>query len=198
MTESLRTGPAGSPAGNRLDRAFFDADAVAVARRLIGAWLQVGPTGGFVIETEAYRSDDRASHSYNGETPRNAAMFGPAGHAYVYRSYGLHWCFNVVCRRGSAVLVRALMPVSGIDIMHDRRKVADVRLLCSGPGRLAAALGIDRRLDRKPLDARPFLLAEGQRDVEVICGPRIGITRDVHRNWRFGARGTPYLSRAFR
>ena len=125
-------------------------------------------------------------------------MFGPTGHAYVYRSYGLHWCFNVVCRRGSAVLLRALMPVSGLEIMHERRNVGDVRRLCSGPGRLAAALGIDRRLDRKPLDAPPFLLAECQRDVDVVSGPRIGITRDVDRNWRFGLRGTPYLSRAFR
>lgn len=198
MKGSCTTGSADLSPGEPLDPTVYDADAVTVARRLIGAWLQVGPTGGIIVETEAYRRDDRASHSYNGETPRNAAMFGPPGHAYVYRSYGLHWCFNVVCRRGSAVLLRAVMPVSGIEIMHGRRNVADVRRLCSGPGRLAAALGIDGSLDGAPLDAAPFLMAEGLRSVDIVSGPRIGITRDVDRNWRFGLPGTPFLSRAFR
>ncbi len=125
-------------------------------------------------------------------------MFGPPGCAYVYRSYGLHWCFNVVCVPGSAVLVRALLPALGLPIMKERRNVGDLRRLCSGPGRLAAALAIDGSLDRRSLDAQPFLVAEGLREAEVVSGPRIGITRDVDRNWRFGLRGTPYLSRAFR
>ena len=198
MGTSCIIGPVDFSPGDPLKPPFYDEDAVAVARRLVGAWLQVGPTGGIVVETEAYRSDDRASHSYNGETPRNAAMFGPPGRAYVYRSYGLHWCFNVVCRRGSAVLLRALMPVKGLQIMHARRNVGDARRLCSGPGRLAAALGIDGSLDRAGLDGEPFVLARGLEDVEIVSGPRIGITRDVDRNWRFGVRGSPFLSRAFR
>ena len=184
--------------GKALDATFYDEDAVVAARRLIGVWLQVGPTAGIIVETEAYRHDDRASHSYSGETPRNAAMFGPPGHAYVYRSYGLHWCLNVVCRRGSAVLLRALLPMKGLQIMHERRNVGDVRRLCSGPGRLAAALGIDGSFDRAALGAPPFLLADGLREVDIVSGPRVGITRDVDRNWRFGLRGTAYLSRAFR
>ncbi len=198
MTDPRNDGPADASPGPPLDRAYFDGDAVAVAQSLIGTWLQVGPTGGIVVETEAYRDDDRASHSYNGQTPRNAAMFGPPGHAYVYRSYGIHWCFNVVCRRGSAVLLRALMPVRGIETMRDRRQRDDIRQLCGGPGRLCSALGIDKSLDGRPLDAPPFLLAGGLREPEIVSGPRIGISRDVHRAWRFGLAGSRYLSRAFR
>lgn len=181
-----------------LAKSFFDADAVEVARALIGTWLQVGPTGGIVAETEAYRGDDRASHSFNGETARNAAMFGPEGCAYVYRSYGIHWCFNVVCRPGSAVLFRALVPVTGLDVMRGRRGIDDDRRLCSGPGRLCSALGIDGSLNGRPLDAPPFHMAGGLPEPAVVSGPRIGITRDVDRNWRFGLGGTRYLSRAFR
>jgi len=184
--------------GAALPRDLFNADAVLVARRLVGTWLQVGPTGGIVVETEAYRQDDQASHSFRGETARNRAMFGPPAHAYVYRSYGLHWCFNIVCLRGSAVLVRALMPVLGVDIMRDRRGLEDIRRLCSGPGKLCAALGIDPGLDRQPIDRPPILVAEGLADVETVAGPRIGITRDVDRAWRFGLAESRFLSRAFR
>lgn len=188
----------GVAAGAELPPAFCDADAVLVAQRLIGIWLQVGSAGGVIVETEAYRPDDRASHSYNGETPRNRAMFGPPAHAYVYRSYGVHWCFNIVCERAGAVLIRALMPVTGIDLMRQRRGIDDMRKLCSGPGRLCQALGIDLSLDGRPIDRPPLLLAEGLAEVEVLVGPRIGITRDVERSWRFGLKGSPFLSRAFR
>lgn len=184
--------------GSRLLSAFYDRDAVTVARALVGAWLQVGPTGGVIVETEAYRRDDGASHSHAGETLRNGAMFGPPGRAYVYRSYGVHWCFNVVCRPGSAVLIRAIMPVAGIGLMRQRRKLDDVRKLCSGPGKLASALAIDGTHDRHPLDQPPFLMAEAIRAPVIVSGPRIGISRDVDRPWRFGLSGTPFVSRPFR
>ncbi|TPW27041.1 DNA-3-methyladenine glycosylase [Pararhizobium mangrovi] len=189
-------GPPGP--GRRLTAEFYERDAVTVARALVGAWLEVDGAGGIIVETEAYAPDDAASHSYGGVTPRNSAMFGPAGHAYVYRSYGLHWCFNVVTEPGSAVLVRALMPLVGIEAMYARRGVEDERKLCSGPGRLTQALAIDGGHDRRPLDQPPFLLAEGLSAPSVVSGPRVGITRDVDRTWRFGLRGTRFVSRAFR
>lgn len=182
----------------------FAKPAHEVAPLLIGLSLLVDGVGGRIVETEAYDRSDPASHGFGGPTARNAAMFGPPGHAYVYRSYGIHWCLNFVCReRGHAagVLIRALEPTHGIDRMRERRGMEDARLLCAGPGRLGQALGIDRGFDGLALDAPPFeLLAApgGHPPVLVDVGPRIGISKAVDVPWRFGEKGSRYLSKPFR
>ena len=178
------------------DRRFFDRPADIVAAALIGWTFLVEGAGGVVVETEAYDRTDPASHSVRGPTPRNASMFGPPAYAYVYRSYGLHWCLNLVCEPGSAVLLRALAPTAGLDAMRARRGLDADRLLCAGPGRLAQALGIDRTHDGRALDAPPF--AWGDRIAAALAvGPRIGLTRGIETPWRFGAAGSRYLSRPF-
>jgi DNA-3-methyladenine glycosylase len=176
-----------------LPHGFFDRAVDVVAHDLIGAALAVDGIGGTIVETEAYDATDPASHSFNGPTPRNAAMFGPAGHAYVYRSYGIHWCLNFTCGNGSAVLIRAIEPLFGIDTMIVRRGLSNPRLLCAGPGRLCQALAIDRSFDGLPLDRAPFLLTSGG-EKTVLTGPRIGITRGVETLRRFGRADSPYLS----
>jgi len=178
---------------------FFARDAVTVAKALIGVSLLVDGVGGIIVETEAYDRDDPASHSFNGETKRNAVMFGPSGRAYVYRIYGAHWCLNVVCDgepRG-AVLIRALEPTDGLAVMAERRGTNDARLLCSGPGRLCQALAVTRAHDGLPLDEPPFALfaADGVHDLAI--GPRIGLTKAADVPWRFGALGSRFLSRPF-
>ncbi len=172
---------------------------LAVARGLIGVRLWIDGVGGLIVETEAYHHEDPASHSHAGPTARNAVMFGPPGNAYVYRSYGIHWCLNLVCgtEPGSAVLIRALEPQDGLDQMRARRGVEPVRQLCSGPGKLGQALAVTRGLDGAALDAPPFRLAPADRHWPLQTGPRIGISRARDQPWRLGARGSPFLSRPF-
>ncbi|WCT75246.1 DNA-3-methyladenine glycosylase [Sphingomonas naphthae] len=173
---------------------------VDLARDLIGATLLLDGVGGIIVETEAYRADDPASHSFAGPRARTAAMFGPVGHAYVYRIYGLHWCLNIVGGEapGGAVLIRALEPTHGLDRMAERRGTGDPRLLCSGPGKLAQALGITAALDGAPLEAPPFALIPADGPADILTGPRIGISKAVEQPWRFGLAGSRYVSRPFR
>ena len=176
---------------------FFARSVHDVAPELVGATLLVDGVGGTVVEVEAYDQEDPASHGFRGRTVRNAAMFGPPGHAYVYRSYGIHWCLNLVCEGegvASAVLVRALEPTYGLDKMRRRRGLDDPRLLCAGPGRLCQALGISREHDGLPLDRPPFELRPGPA-VEVVAGPRIGITRAAELPWRYTLARSPFVSR---
>ena len=173
--------------------------APVVARALIGATLLVDGVGGLIVETEAYSRSDPASHSFRGSTPRNAAMFGPVGMAYVYRIYGLHWCLNIVCDAeapGSAVLIRALEPTHGIDLMSERRGGGRAQGLCAGPGRLCQALGVTGALNGRTITEPPFSLALGNPE-PLLVGPRIGIRHGADTPWRFGRRGSPSLSRPF-
>ena len=182
-----------------LKRDFFTRSVHEVAPDLIGATLLVDGVGGRIVEVEAYDQQDPASHAYRGSTARNAAMFGPPGHAYVYRSYGIHWCLNLVCGGEGvpeAVLIRALEPTSGLALQQSRRGVEDVRALCSGPGKLCQALGITGEHDGLALDVPPFRLEVRTEIPEIVTGPRIGITRATELNWRYMIAGSPYLSRA--
>jgi DNA-3-methyladenine glycosylase len=171
-----------------------------VARALIGMMLTIDGVGGVIVETEAYDGEEPASHSFRGPTPRNAPLFGPPGCAYVYLSYGLHWCLNFVCREvghGAGVLIRALEPTAGIPQMIERRGQRDLRLLCSGPGRLGQALAVTRKLDGRRIDLPPFRLSAASAAVPIVCGPRIGISKAVDHPWRFGLAGSRYVSRPF-
>ena len=183
-----------------LRREFFARSVHEVAPELLGATLLVAGVGGTIVEVEAYDHEDPAAHGYRGLTARNASMFGPPGHAYVYRSYGIHWCLNLVCEEqgsASAVLIRALEPREGIDLMRERRGKEDARLLCAGPGRLCQALGVTREHDGLPLDEPPFELLARECEPPLAAGPRIGITRAVEQPWRYGLAGSPFLSRRF-
>lgn len=178
----------------------FSASSEQVARQLIGTWLLVDGVGGRIVETEAYDASDPASHSFAGPTERNAAMFGPPGRAYVYRSYGIHWCLNFVCcdaGHGAGVLIRALEPLAGLAQMHARRGLEDAKRLCKGPGCVGQALGITGAHNGMSLTASPFELRAMGPSVKVVTGVRIGISKAVHQPWRFGLAGSPYVSRPF-
>jgi DNA-3-methyladenine glycosylase len=168
---------------------------------LIGVIFLFNGVGGRIVEVEAYHHTDPAAHSYGGRTERNAVMFGPPGFAYVYRSYGIHWCVNFVCEpegSASAVLIRAIEPLEGLAKMRRRRGLADERLLCSGPGRVCEALGITRAHNALPLDAPPFELHRRTGTVELAVGPRIGLTKAVEQPWRYGLAGSRFLSKPFK
>jgi DNA-3-methyladenine glycosylase len=183
-----------------LRRGFFARSVHDVAPDLIGAELMFDGVGGLIVEVEAYDHEDPAAHGFGGRTARNASMFGPPGHAYVYRSYGMHWCLNFVCEAegiASAVLIRALEPRIGAETMRSRRGLDEDRLLCAGPGRLTEALGIARAHDGLPLDRPPFALRGRAAPVEIVAGPRVGITKAAEKPWRYGLAGSRFLSRPF-
>jgi DNA-3-methyladenine glycosylase len=185
----------------KLDRSFFNRSVHEVASDLIGVTLLVDGVGGRLVEVEAYHHTEPAAHSFHGRTERNAVMFGPPGYVYVYRSYGIHWCLNFVCEpkeSAAAVLIRAIEPTAGIATMRRRRGVTDVRLLCSGPGRLCEALRVTHRQNGFALDAPPFALFAREGKVDIITGPRIGITKAVEKPWRYGEKGSRFLSKPFK
>jgi DNA-3-methyladenine glycosylase len=186
--------------GKPLKRSFFDRDVHEVAPDLIGATLLVDGVGGVIVEVEAYHHTDPAAHSFRGPTPRNQVMFGPPGFAYVYRSYGIHWCLNFVCEgqgSASAVLIRALQPTHGLSAMRRRRGLHDERALCSGPGKLCEALAITIKHSELPLDQPPIALHARIGKPEIAAGVRIGITKAVDLPWRYGLKGSKFLSKRF-
>lgn len=196
----------GDHAGAALPREFFDGHAPEVAPRLLGCVLRrdspQGPVAAVITEVEAYAGlTDPASHAYRGETARNAVMFGPPGHAYVYRSYGIHWCLNFVCEpagSASAVLIRALEPTSGIGRMRQRRGTDVERLLCAGPGRVGEALGVTHAHNGLALDQPPFEMWPRTQALETVVGERIGISKAADKPWRYGLKGSRFLSKPFR
>lgn len=184
----------------KLHRAFFARSVHEVAPELIGATLLFDGVGGIIVEVEAYHHTDAAAHSFIGRTDRNAVMFGPPGYLYVYRSYGIHWCMNFVCETNgsaSAVLIRAIEPTTGIPVMRRRRGLADERLLCAGPGRVCQALGVTRAHNALALDKPPLSLRAGNGSAEILTGPRIGITKAMELPWRYGLKGSRFLSKPF-
>ncbi len=190
----------GHGTGKPLKRAFFARSVHEVAPDLIGATLLVDGVGGIIVEVEAYHHTEPAAHSFRGPTPRNAVMFGPPGFAYVYRSYGIHWCVNFVCEKAgsaSAVLIRAIEPTHGMAVMRRRRRLHDERSLCSGPGKLTEALGITHKHNGLPLDAPPLALFARVSKPDIVAGVRIGITKAVELPWRYGLKGSKFLSKPF-
>jgi len=186
--------------GKALKRAFFARSVHEVAPDLIGTTLLVDGVGGIIVEVEAYHHTEPAAHSYRGPTPRNLVMFGPPGFSYVYRSYGIHWCVNFVCEKegsASAVLIRALQPTHGIPAMRRRRGLHDERALCSGPGKLSEALGITIKQSELALDTPPYALHARTETPDIVTGIRIGITKAVDLPWRYGLKGSRFLSKPF-
>jgi DNA-3-methyladenine glycosylase len=202
MTASLPSDNLDLPAlGKPLKRSFFGRSVHDVAPDLIGTTLLVDGIGGIIVEVEAYHHTEPAAHSHRGPTPRNMVMFGPPGFAYVYRSYGIHWCVNFVCEKdgsAAAVLIRALQPTHGIPAMRRRRGLHEERLLCSGPGKLCEALGISIAHNALPLDAPPIAVYGRTGKAEVVAGVRIGITKAADLPWRYGLKGSKFLSKPFR
>ena len=186
--------------GKPLKRAFFGRSVHEIAPALIGATVLVDGVGGIIVEVEAYHHTEPAAHSFRGPTPRNMVMFGPPGFAYVYRSYGIHWCVNFVCEKegsASAVLIRALLPTHGIPTMRRRRGLHDERSLCSGPGKLCEALGITHAHNGLALDMPPIALYARTNKPEIVSGIRIGLTKAVELPWRYGLKGSKFLSKPF-
>jgi DNA-3-methyladenine glycosylase len=179
-------------------RAFFDRPPEVVAEDIIGCEISYGGCGGIVVEAEAYGQRDPASHSFRGETPRCRSMFGPPGTVYVYLTYGIHWCLNLVTEAegtGAAVLIRAIEPSHGLEAMRERRGVADDRLLCAGPARLTQALGITGDLDGLPLGDAGLHVGRRRAMPDVARVPRIGISQATDLPWRMVARESRFLSR---
>jgi DNA-3-methyladenine glycosylase len=178
----------------------FAASSFSVAKQLIGTFLLLDDVGGIIVETEAYDESEAASHGFGGPSLRNAPLFGPPGRAYVYHSYGIHWCLNIVCREvghAAGVLIRALEPTTGIRLMKQRRASVDLRLLCSGPGRLGQALAVSGALNGKRIDRAPFQLLAPLIKPSIVHGRRIGISKATERAWRFGLKGSAFVSRPF-
>jgi DNA-3-methyladenine glycosylase len=199
-SENIVPGPTYPKLGRPLKRAFFARSVHEVAPDLIGATLLVNGVGGIIVEVEAYHHTDPAAHSFRGPTPRNRVMFGPPGYAYVYRSYGIHWCVNFVCEEegsASAVLIRALQPTHGIPAMRRRRGLHDERSLCSGPGKLTEALAITHAHNGLALDSLPIALHARTDKLNIVAGVRIGITKAVELPWRYGLKGSKFLSKPF-
>ena len=193
--------PVSQSPGRPLKRTFFARSVHEVAPDLIGATLLFNGVGGRIVEVEAYHHTDPAAHSYRGRTERNAVMFGPPGFAYVYRSYGIHWCLNFVCESegsASAVLIRAIEPLEGLAKMRRRRGLTDERLLCSGPGRLAEAMGVTIAHSGLALDRPPFELYAREKKPAIATGVRIGITKAAELPWRYGLKGSKFLSKPFK
>ena len=184
----------------RLTRAFFHRSVHEVAPELIGACCCSMASAAVWSSSRPIDQSDPAAHSFRGPTPRNAVMFGPPGYAYVYRSYGIHWCLNFVCEpkgSASAVLIRAIEPTTGLAAMRRRRGTTDERLLCSGPGRLCEALGITHAQNGLSLTPRHLRFSRRPATAEVVTGPRIGITKAVDLPWRYGEKGSRFLSKPF-
>jgi DNA-3-methyladenine glycosylase len=198
MTSDMINGAVGAgPLAGESLRHFFERDAIEVARDLLGCHLTVSGSGGRITETEAYYPDDEASHSFRGPTKRNGAMYGRPGNVYIYRIYGMYWCLNFVCTPGSAVLIRALEPEIGLQAMMERRGTDVLTQLCSGPGKLCQALGIDISVNDRTLDQPPYAISPSS-PLPVVSGKRIGITKNAEAPWRFGIQGSRYLSKPFR
>jgi DNA-3-methyladenine glycosylase len=184
--------------------AFYDRPVVEVACDLVGCTVRHGPCVGVIVETEAYHDSEPACHAFVGLTARTATLFGPPGRAYVYRSYGVHALLNAVCEPvgvGAAVLIRALEPVEGIELMQERRGLQAIRELCSGPGKLTQALGIGLEHNGVRLDGREVRFGPrtaARRELEISVDRRVGITKAVELPWRFCAAGSRYLSRPVR
>lgn len=186
--------------GPPLPQKFFARSVHDVAPELIGATMLVDGVGGIIVEVEAYHQTEPAAHSYRGPTPRTMVMFGPPGFAYVYRSYGIHWCINFVCEpegSAAAVLIRALQPTHGLAAMRRRRGLDDERMLCSGPGKLASALAITKTQNGLALTAPPFAIHARTFTPEIATGVRIGITKAAELPWRYGLKGSRFVSKPF-
>jgi DNA-3-methyladenine glycosylase len=184
-----------------MNRSFYERPVLEVAPDLVGCVLHHGATSGVIVETEAYHESEEACHAYIGLTKRTSTIFGPPGFAYVYRSYGIHALVNAVCEAqgvGAAVLIRALEPDSGLELMRVRRGLQAERMLCSGPGKLTQALDIELHHNGVDLTAGPIVISERPpewRDVQIVADQRIGITRAAELPWRFSAAGSRFLSR---